>query len=684
MAVEFNEQQMKVINHIDGPLLCIAGPGSGKTTSIIQRVVNMTEQGINPANILVVTFTKAAADDMKNKYENKPGAKPGVTFGTIHSLCFSVLKKSNPEKYNRNCVLSDIDQREFIRNQIRPLHIEWIDQDYIINGIIGAISAIKNNGVNPNTIEVDGCSNKKFIEIFNAYEEYKALENKIDYDDMLFVTNKLFEKDHAILDEWRDRYEYLIIDEFQDTNELQAKILYDIAYPRNNICIIGDDDQSIYMFRGAVPRIMLEFEEQFPGCDKVILNKNYRSEPEIVSATRKLIEHNKVRFDKPLEASKDGIGKITHISAKNRDREISQIVKDLRAKQKAGISLDETAILYRTNNQAAQLAQALIKANIPFYTYELVVSTYDHWIFRDIKLFKKVMDETCTINELLMIINRPNKFVSRKILPLTYSEKGVINASAKMGADWQRKKMFEQLSDWYAWIHDMKKMKPAEFIATIRKQLEYDKFVTTYAEQNKLDKSQFMDVLNEIQDSAEPFEDFDSWMAFTEKELAEFKEKMKSKKKEDSVVLLTMHRAKGLEWEDVIIIDANEEITPYYKAEEDDELEEERRMFYVAATRAKKNLTIYSIEKRNKTEMAVSRFVKEMLTEAPDRAKEIQDQLKAATSATQFKHGDWVFHKTFGLGMITAIDSSVITIAFNNAGIKRLGKDWCAENLQLF
>ena len=173
-------------------------------------------------------------------------------------------------------------------------------------------------------------------------------------------------------------------------------------------------------------------------------------------------------------------------------------------------------------------------------------------------------------------------------------------------------------------------------------------------------------------------------MAFTEKELAEFKEKMKSKKKEDSVVLLTMHRAKGLEWEDVIIIDANEEITPYYKAEEDDELEEERRMFYVAATRAKKNLTIYSIEKRNKTEMAVSRFVKEMLTEAPDRAKEIQDQLKAATSATQFKHGDWVFHKTFGLGMITAIDSSVITIAFNNAGIKRLGKDWCAENLQLF
>ena len=684
MTVEFNEQQMKVINHIDGPLLCIAGPGSGKTTSIIQRVVNMTENGVNPYSILVVTFTKAAADDMKNKYENKPGAKPGVTFGTIHSLCFSILKKYDPERYSRNCVLSDADQREFIRTQLRPLHIEWIDQDYIINGIIGAISSIKNNGVNPNDIEVDGCSNKKFIEIFNEYEEFKATNSKIDYDDMLFMTNKLFEKDHTLLDEWRDKFEYLIIDEFQDTNELQAKILYDIAYPRNNICIIGDDDQSIYMFRGAVPRIMLEFENQFPGCEKVILNKNYRSEPEIVAATRRLIEHNEVRFDKPLEAAKQGVGKITHISTKNRDREISQIVKDLRARQKLGIPLDEVAILYRTNNQAAQLAQALIKANIPFYTYELVVSIYDHWIFRDIKMFKKVVDGTCSINEFLMIINRPNKYVSRKILPLTYSEKGVINASAKMGADWQRKKMFEQLSDWYAWIHDMEKMKPAEFIATIRKHLEYDKFIKDYAEQNKLDKSQFLDVLNELQDSAEPFDTFDAWMAFAEKELVEFKEKMKSKKKEDSVVLLTMHRSKGLEWEDVIIIDANEEITPYYKAEEDDELEEERRMFYVAATRAKKNLTIYSIEKRNTTEMAVSRFVKEMMSEKVDREKAIQEQLKTATPTTQFHHGDWVFHKTFGLGMVTVVDATVITIAFNNAGIKRLGKDWCTENLQLF
>ena len=175
MPVEFNEQQMQVINHIDGPLLCIAWPGSGKTTSIIQRVVNMTNNGVNPSSILVVTFTKAAADDMKNKYENKTGAKYGVTFGTIHSLCFSILKKYNPEKYNRNSVLTDAEQREFIRNQIRPLHIEWIDQDYIINGIIGAISAIKNNGVNPNTIEVDGCSNRKFIEIYNAYEEFKSL-----------------------------------------------------------------------------------------------------------------------------------------------------------------------------------------------------------------------------------------------------------------------------------------------------------------------------------------------------------------------------------------------------------------------------------------------------------------------------------------------------------------------------
>lgn len=680
--MEFNQEQLKVINHISGPLLCIAGPGSGKTTSIIQRVVNMTNKGISPQSILVVTFTKAAAEDMKQKYYKQKDAKQGVTFGTIHSFCFSVLRKYNNDKYNKDSILTDIEQRDFIRAKIRPLRIEWSDQEHIINSILGAISNIKNNGINPNSIEVDGCSNETFLAIYNAYEKFKAENNKIDYDDMLFITNQLFEKDHMLIDSWRDKFQYLIIDEFQDTNKLQAKILYDLAYPNNNICIIGDDDQSIYAFRGAVPEIMLNFEKQYPYCTKVILNKNYRSTPEIVASTKKLIEKNEVRFAKPLESTKTTEGEVQHLPFKNRDKEIAYIIKTLKSKQKDNISLNNIAILYRTNNQVPQLTQALVKANIPFYTYELVLSNYDHWIFRDIKLFKKVVDGTCTTNEFLSIINRPNKFVSRKILPIKYSEKGVIDSSFKLSTDWQKKKLYDQLSDWYDVIHKMKEMVPSEFIQTIRKSLNYDKFIEKYAEENRLDKSQFFDILDEIQDDSEPFEDYDAWMNFVQLELENFKEKMKHKTKDCSVSLLTMHRAKGLEWDEVFIIDANEDITPYYKAENSKEIEEERRMFYVAATRAKTKLTICSIEKRNKTPMVVSRFVSEMLYDMPKR--DIESQLSTVSSPVQFQKGNWVFHKTFGIGIITAIDTTKLVIAFENAGVKTLEKKWCMDNLQIF
>jgi DNA helicase-2/ATP-dependent DNA helicase PcrA len=282
------------------------------------------------------------------------------------------------------------------------------------------------------------------------------------------------------------------------------------------------------------------------------------------------------------------------------------------------------------------------------------------------------------------VINRPNRFVSRKILPIKYSEKGVMNAPFKLTEEWRKKQLYDKLANWYDSIHLMKNMKPSDFIATVRKDLEYDKFIIAYSEANQLDKSQFFDILNEIQDNAEPFEDFDSWMSFVENELVVFKEKMKNKVKEDSVTLSTIHRAKGLEWEHVIILDANEEITPYYKAETEEELEEERRMFYVAATRAKTNLTMYSIEKRNKTQMTVSRFVNEMLHKTKAETKNRENQLQEVTGITQFAKGDWVFHKVFGIGMIMFVNDNEISIAFENEGLKTLTKSWCVTNLQIF
>ena len=949
----YNDKQQEIVNHINGPLLCVAGPGSGKTTCMIGRVNNMVHSGVNPNQILVVTFTKAAADEMKERYLAMENSVEGPFFGTIHSLCFRILRKYAPEKYGRDSVLTEQDQRIFIRNQIKGMRIERIDQDAIINSITAAISNVKNNDLNPRLMEVDGCSTEQFYNIFTQYEDFKKQENKIDYDDMLFITDKILAEDKTTLSFWRNTFSHLVVDEFQDTNILQSRILYNIAYPKNNICVVGDDDQCqpegtmilmkdgtskaieqlkvgdeiafydtykemcrlkpkfgnpfkckieeianrdiinediveitteegnkssytrnhrtfvkvnfpankyvlsiarcsvtnkcvigvsalnnnefhltapwetkadkehcneiwllkifdtedeakkhynlvqnmvntnedefidncdilanilksfnrdirypffsrehtwlsqnlfttndevlifasnifsefmsaivyddeminnkryekivsvnyqhqnksrkvyslkttmktyiadniathncIYKFRGAVPQIMLDFEKQFDGCKKVILNVNHRSEPDIVATSKRLIEKNKVRFDKPLVAHKTGESVITYTAYKNRDKEIASIIKDIKYKQRKNENLDDIAILYRTNNQAAQITQAMIKADIPFYTNEMVVNIYDHWIFNDFKNFKKVVDGTCTINEFLSIINRPNKYISRKILPETYSEEGIMKSIFKISESWKRDKMRETLDDWFFWIDKMSEMTPYQFISCIRKNLEYDKYVKTYAETNKFDESQFVDVMDEIQDAAEAFSTFEEWNNYIEKELRDFREKMKEKKKEGSVALSTMHKAKGLEWKEVYIVDCNESITPYYKAEMSEDIEEERRMFYVAVTRAKEILHICHIEKRNKAPMYVSRFVKEM---QPEVVKHTADQgLKTATATIEFKPQSWVFHKTFGRGMITKIDDKMVYIAFADAGMKTLDKDWCMANLQLF
>lgn len=686
----FNEKQLEIVNHIEGPLLCIAGPGSGKTTSIIGRVHNMVKSGINPGNILVVTFTKAAADEMKERYLRMPDAVEGVIFSTIHAICFRILRKHMPDRLTKDAVLQEFDQRNFFKEKTKYLHLERSDQDAIVSTLIGAISQIKNNDISPYSIELEGCTNEEFVAIYQDYENFKKEENKIDFDDMICMVDNLFASHKDILDAWRRKFKYLIIDEFQDTNILQSKILYNLAYPENNICIVGDDDQCIYRFRGAVPQIMLDFEKQFSGCKKVILDTNYRSEKEIVAATKRLIEHNKVRFGKSLNAFKTGDGQISYTQFKNRDKELGVILKDIKNRQRKGEALEEIAILYRNNAQAQQIASLCTKMEIPFYTNEPVYHIYEHWIFRDILNFKKVADNKCNVFEFLSVINRPNKYVSRKILPTEYSEEGVMKSVFKISEPWKRKKMQDAFDDFYYWMEKMSEMTPSDFISSMRKKLKYDDFIKDYAESNRLDISQFTDVLDEIEETSKVFTTFPEWLDFTKKELEEFKEKIRGKTKEGSISLSTMHKAKGLEWDVVFIVDANEEITPYYKATTEEDIEDERRMFYVATTRARKELNICYFEKRNKTPMYPSRFIKDM--QPPVLVKEVEEKQNPLGLAKKedilpvsvLVPQTWVFHKTFGSGVIIRNDNGKLTISFTTAGMKTLSLEWCQQNLEIF
>ena len=349
--MNFNKAQLGAIEHKDGAMLVLAGPGSGKTAVITHRTKNLiTKHHVKPSEILVITFTKAAANEMKERFNSlMKDERVNVSFGTFHAVFFTILKYAY--RFTSANIADESVRYGFIREILSYYRLEYKDENEFIGNLLAEISLIKNSRIDIENFYSGVCGEEIFRDIYKKYETRLKENRLIDFDDMLSYTYELFKERPDILALWQNKYKYILIDEFQDINRLQYEIIKMLAAPQNNLFIVGDDDQSIYRFRGARPEIMLGFEKDYPDAKKVILNTNYRCSAEIVDSAEHLISHNTKRFPKNMQAARGKKVPITFRYLKDAGEECTDILKGIRFYHKKGIPLEEMAVIFRTNTQ---------------------------------------------------------------------------------------------------------------------------------------------------------------------------------------------------------------------------------------------------------------------------------------------------------------------------------------------
>ena len=605
--MQFNNSQLKAVKHKTGPMLVIAGPGSGKTTVLTARIRNLIEEySVNPANILVITFTKAAANEMKSRFNNMMGRSTNVTFGTFHAVFFMILRAAY--NYSVDNIIKEDVRQNIIKQAIERSRLEPDDLNEMVSNITGEISRVKTEAIDINAYYSASCPEEEFRDIYKYYVKTLKKMGLIDFDDMLLYCHELLTTRRDILAKWQQKYQYILIDEFQDINKIQYDIIKLLAKPQDNLFIVGDDDQSIYGFRGSKPEIMLNFDKDYPDTDKVILDTNYRSTGNIVSAAGKVIAHNKVRFAKNINTVNDPGDKVDIIEFNTQAEEYEKIIDNIRKESASGGNYSDNAVLFRTNSTAAGFVRKLVEYSVPFITRDGVPNVFEHWIARDVITYMNIAMGSRKRSDFLQIINRPKRYIGRDYL--TDAEISFDNLEKYYeDKNW----MIERVDRLKYDILAMASMSPYAMINYLRKGVGYDGYLDEYAQSHNMQVRELYDVMDELMESARNFKTFNEWFAYIDEYGTKLRESYAAMDKQNAVILTTMHSSKGLEYPVVYIIDANEEITPHKKAVFVPEIEEERRMFYVAMTRAKRRLNIYYARKRYNKEIEVSRFVKEIM-----------------------------------------------------------------------
>ena len=610
----FTKSQSEAIRHQDGPLLVLAGPGSGKTTVVTKRVQYLVQDcHISPSSILVITFTKAAATEMKERFlrlmeqsEEKPQGYGNVLFGTFHAVFFNILKLSYG--FTAANILREETRYQYMKEIVDRLKLEIDDENEFISGVLGEISLIKNERISLEHYFSKNCAEDIFRKIFASYEQRKRNARLIDFDDMLSYTWELLTKRPDILEAWQKKFRYILVDEFQDINRLQYDILRLLAQPENNLFIVGDDDQSIYRFRGAKPEIMLNFQKDFPTAGRVLLNVNFRSTRQIVNAAGRVIRKNQSRFAKEITA-RGGEGPGVRILAfEDQQQECLYLLKEMQEYKKNGGAWQQMAVLYRTNTQPRLLIQKFMEFNVPFRVRDQVPNLFEHWIAKNLFCYIRLACGSKLRKDLLPVLNRPKRYMNRECL-----NDEIICWEYMMDYYKDKPYVCDKIERLQYDLKMLGRMGPFAAINYIRHVMGYEEYLKEYAEFRRMNAEDLMEVLNELQESARAYKTYDEWFAYMERYKKEMDEMRKRQQEvKEGVHLATMHSSKGLEYDKVFILDAAEGITPYKKAVLDADLEEERRMFYVAMTRAKKELTICWAKKQFSHELTVSRFVEEM------------------------------------------------------------------------
>lgn len=669
---KLNENQKKAVDHVNGPCMVLAGPGSGKTRVITYRIANMiVNENIPATRILAISFTKNSSLEMKNRALqicNDPRIHK-VTFGTFHAVFYKILRYFG--RYDMNSILDEKTKRLTVKGILKNLKVENGEDDETVGQVINEISYVKNELMDKQDFESEILTKDEFINTYNMYEEYKEQVKRIDFDDMLLRTYHLLNSNKQALEMVRNVYKYILVDEFQDINRVQFEVLKLMSNPKDNIFVVGDEDQSIYGFRGARPDFLLQFEEFFQGTEKIMLDINYRSKKEIIEVSNKLIEKNISRYDKTIKCHQGEGGSLNYIMPKDSEDEAVQIGKEILEEiKKDYVEYSDFAVIYRTNIQSRALVDVFMDMRIPFTIKDSVVTIYDHWAARDILSYLKIAVRQNTNDDWTRIINKPFRYISRDNMNQIKEDKDFINSLiTKCNL---HPKQVKTINDLDIDISYLKHQSPQDAISYIRTTLDYDKYILDYCVNRKIKTNGLIEILNEIESSASNFETVEEYLAHIEKVKEELAENH-NKKEMDGVVFTTMHSAKGLEFRYVYIIGINEGTIPHEKSYEvDDEdkkaeqIEEERRLMYVGMTRAEERLTLSSPINKYGKKAFKSRFLDDIKNPTKDEIANI-------------KIGDKIYHNTFQEGKIVGKDGDMIKVKFKNVE-KTLDYKLCIRN----
>lgn len=604
-----NIAQEEVINNIYGQTIVIACPGSGKTTTLLRRINNMVEnEGIEPSEILMITFTKAAAKEMSTRYVEKFGSNPGITFCTIHALCFALIRRFGEYEYEN--IL--IDAQEIVFDIIKNKN-EINDKSQFANDVLTDISVVKNNNISLNTF-IPKCSEDRdlFISIFKEYEKVKREREKIDFDDILLKAYDMLKNNKDILDWIRDRYGYIHVDEYQDTNFLQRDIVYMIAGELGNLTVVGDDDQSIYAFRGARPEIMLQFKEHYPDAKEIFMSTNYRSNKKILEHASHLINNNKVRFKKDIIAASNDDGVVKYQCYENKKMEMLRVATEIKKLINKGVNPNDIAVLYRTNSQSSSIADVLMELNIPFYSNETIESKYSHWMFQDIMSYYKMATKCGNQSDFIRTVTHPNRFITGvNITQCGFNKDKIKKASYNPCIEeWKNKRMEKNIDNYFGFIDYISILTPEKMLEALYGMGGYEDYLYEYSEYRNKGEGDLLNIWNSYESdiTRKNIKTFEEWEKYSRVYNMMLQEKQKNP---EGVCLSTMHKSKGLEWKYVFIIDCVNGVTPFSKAETNVEMEEERRLFYVAMTRAKEELYLCGYKKIKGRDVKESPYIKE-------------------------------------------------------------------------
>ena len=684
-----NKEQKEAVLKTEGPLLILAGAGSGKTRVLTTKIAYLIEEcGVSPQSILAITFTNKAAKEMKDRVFNMIGAKAkGAQISTFHSFGVRILTDYYDKLgYDKNFIIMDSDDSLSIIKKI--LKNKGLDpKSYNPNGIRNQISSCKNEMITPESYSKFALGDYEQV-VYETYREYETTlkdNNAVDFDDLLLLPIKLFKEHKDVLAKYQDRFQYILIDEYQDTNETQYIMSKMISEKYKNICCVGDVDQSIYSFRGANYRNILNFEKDYPNATIIKLEQNYRSTTTILDAANDVIKNNKDRKDKVLWSDKGKGDLISYYQAFNGIDEAQYVCREIKKLVNDGIEYQDIAVLYRTNAQSHTVEEEFLKDAIP---YRIVggVGFYSRKEIKDLLAYLRLIYNSKDNISLLRVINVPKRGIGNKtisnLIEKSNREGKSIYDSIESGKELAFKEMLESLK---------KQSETLTLTELVERILDVTGIKAEYESEKTLDADIRLENLEELKTVTKTFEEREGIVSLEDflLEVSLVTDVNEYDQDPNKVCLMTVHSVKGLEFGYVFIIGLEEGLFPHINSIlNNNELEEERRLMYVAITRAKEKL--YIVNARNRvlfgqdTANVPSRFIKEINSNLIDKQFEEKEQAEKISVEDKFykdeevdyQVGDFVYHEIFGQGKIVDISDNLMSIAFKHPyGVKKLMKN---------